>query len=198
METYLSDQAVAFLWAVLLGGGLGAVYDVFRILRILRRRTPWLIVFGEDLLFALLAALSTAFCYTLTNHGQVRAFLLVGEGLGFLIWFYTIGAFIVWQARLIARLLAAIRRFLGRFFDRFKELLGKIMNFLKKPFLFCKGWYKMNVYRLKERRMLHAKKKDESHRAGPAGRRRGLRRRQYGSNLRQAPGADPGKKGRAE
>ena len=198
METYLSDQAIAFLWAVLLGGGLGAVYDVFRILRILRRRTPWLIVFGEDLLFALLAALSTAFCYTLTNHGQVRACLLVGEALGFLIWFYTVGAFVTHLARLIARLLRKIEGWLGRFFNQMQGILGKIMNFLKKPFLFCKEWYRMNMYRLKERRMLHAKKKDESHRAGPTGRRRNLYRRQHGRHLRQAPGADPGKKGRAE
>ena len=39
METHLSDQAVAFLWSVALGAGLGAVYDWFRIGRILWKKT---------------------------------------------------------------------------------------------------------------------------------------------------------------
>lgn len=142
METYVSDQAIAFLWAVVLGAALGVVYDWFRIGRILKRKW-WLTVFFEDLLFALAAAFSTAFCFTLTNYGQVRLFLLVGEGLGFVLYFNTVGVLVTKQARLVARFLRWIRGLLtsmGRFL---RKKMQKIMNFLKKPFIFLKGWCRM-------------------------------------------------------
>lgn len=137
METYLSQQAAAFLWSVVLGGALGVVYDWFRIGRILKKKW-WLTVFLEDLLFALAAALSTAFCFTLTNYGQVRLFLLIGEGLGFFVYFNTIGVLVTMQARLVARLLRWIRGILSRFGCFLAKKLKKFMNILKKPFIFLK------------------------------------------------------------
>lgn len=136
METYLSHQAIAFLWAALLGGGLGAVYDVFRVVRILRGRDRPILVFLEDLLFALIAALATASCFTWTNFGQVRLFLLVGEGLGFMVWHCTLGVFIGAVARWVARFLRWLERVFGRFFEKF-------MNFSKKPFIFLKEWFRI-------------------------------------------------------
>ena len=126
METYLSGQAIAFLWSVALGAGLGAVYDGFRIGRILKKKA-WLTVFLEDLLFALVAALSTAFCFTFTNYGQVRLFLLVGEGLGFLLYYNTLGALVAMQARLVARLLRRVRRGFSRFGGFLAKKLKKII-----------------------------------------------------------------------
>ncbi len=165
METWLSDQALAFLWAVALGGGLGAIYDWFRIGRILWKKW-WLFIFFEDLLFALIAAAATAFCFTLTNHGQVRWFLLAGEGLGFFIYFNTVGVLVVKQARLVARLLRWIRRALAKAF-RFLGKKGKgIVNFLQKPFIFWGKWVKMRLLtvRGRSRRRVKGKKskKNES------------------------------------
>ena len=160
METYLSDQAVAFLWAVALGGGLGGVYDIFRVVRILRGRDRPILVFLEDLLFALIAALATASCFTWTNFGQVRLFLLVGEGLGFALWHYTLGVFIGAVARWVARFL----RWIGRIFG---QIFKKIMEFFKKPFIFLKEWIKIKKSKYVERRKSHENKtrqKDESRR----------------------------------
>lgn len=144
METYLSDQAIAFLWAVVLGAALGVLYDWFRIGRILKQKW-WLTVFLEDLLFALAGALATAFCFTFTNHGQVRMFLLVGEALGFVIYFNTVGVLVTAQARLLARFLRWLRGLLGRFGRCFLQLFHKIMNFLKKPFIFLWRWCKIKL-----------------------------------------------------
>lgn len=165
METYLSKQAVAFLWAVLLGGGLGAVYDVFRVARILRARERPILVFFEDLLFALIAALASALCFAHTNYGQVRLFLLVGEALGFLIYFFTLGVFIGALARGVARILRAICALFRRFFARFFAFFKKFMNFLKKLFIFLKKWYRIKMlnsekilYFKERRKMLREKK----------------------------------------
>ncbi len=145
METYFSAQAAAFLWSVVLGGALGAVYDWFRVGRILKKKS-WFTVFLEDLLFALIAALSTALCFTLTNYGQVRLFLLVGEGLGFLLYYNTVGVLVAKQARLTARFLRWIRRGVSRFGRFLVKKLKKIMNIFKKPFIFLKEWCKMLLY----------------------------------------------------
>lgn len=145
METYLSDQAVAFLWAVVLGAALGVVYDIFRVIRILRGNERSLLVFLEDLLFALIAALATASCFTWTNFGQVRLFLLAGEGLGFALWYCTLGVFIGSVARWVARILRWLERIFG-------EFLKKILVFLKKLFIFLKEWYRIRMLKFTERR----------------------------------------------
>ncbi len=151
METYLSQQAAAFLWSVALGGALGVVYDWFRIGRILKKKW-WLTVFLEDLLFALAAALSTAFCFTLTNYGQVRLFLLIGEGLGFLVYYNTVGVLVAMQARLVARFLRWIRGVLSRFGRFLAKKLKKFMNILKKPFIFLKERCRMLLYSVLRRK----------------------------------------------
>ena len=210
MERYLSDQAVAFLWAVILGGALGVLYDWFRIGRILRKKR-WFTVFLEDLLFSLAAALATAACFTLTNHGQVRLFLLVGEGLGFVIYFYTLGVFVTWQARMVARFLQYIKGRISAFFGFLGKKLRKIMNFSKKPFIFLKRWFTIKMYHLKERKALREKEsrrhskerkskkigKNEPRRAGSFGRSFNLRRRKYDRNLHQTSSSDSGKESRA-
>ncbi len=146
METYLSQQTIAFLWSVALGAGLGVFYDWFRIGRILRKKW-WLTVFLEDLIFALASALVTAFCFTLTNYGQVRLFLLMGELLGFVVYFNTAGVLVVWQARQVARFLRWIRSILRRFGGFLRINLQKIMNFFKKPFIFLERWCRINLLR---------------------------------------------------
>ncbi|MBQ6824675.1 MAG: spore cortex biosynthesis protein YabQ [Clostridia bacterium] len=127
MEVALSRQAAAFLWSLVLGAALGVLYDWFRIGRILRRKGRFTVLL-EDLLFSFLAAVSTAWCFTLTNYGQVRLFLLVGEAMGFLIYFTTVGAVVT------------------RFFKWFRRIIEKIMNFLKKPFIFLLEWCKIILH----------------------------------------------------
>lgn len=140
METYLSDEAVAFLWSVLLGGALGAVYDVFRIIRIFRRKSPWLLVFFEDLLFSAVAAVATAYVLSRIHYGQVRWFLLLGQGLGFLVYYATVGSMI-----------GAVARFLRKFFVKFLKIS-------KKPFIFLKKCSKISVYHFERRQQRREKK----------------------------------------
>ena len=132
METYFSDQAVAFLWSLLLGAGVGLLYDFFRAGRILRPAGR-LRLFLQDVLFSFSAAGLTVLCLTFTNHGQVRGYLLVGEGLGFLIYLTTVGAVT------------------PRVFRWFYRIHKKIMNFFKKPFIFLFEWCKIILIRVKGR-----------------------------------------------
>ena len=57
MEVMLADQTRAFLYAALLGAGLGLLYDLLRTIRILLGNGKWLTA-GLDLFYCLAAALS--------------------------------------------------------------------------------------------------------------------------------------------
>lgn len=159
METYLSQQAMAFLWAVVLGVVLGAVNDCFRVGRILWKKGA-VIVFLEDLLFSFIAAVLTTACLTFTNYGQVRLFLLIGELLGFLLYFHTLGVFVTAAARLVSRILAAIGRLIRLVFGRFSKILRKFVNFLKKPFIFFFQWFRIVMIDFERRKAKRGKSKE--------------------------------------
>lgn len=151
METYISRQAIAFLWAVAVGGILGAVYDGFRIGRILWRKGRFW-VFLEDFLFGIIAAFCTFWSLAGTNDGQVRLFLLLGELAGFILYRNSFGLLTMAFARLLIRLLAWLKRKFRGFFAIFLKILRKIMNFLKKLFIFLFGWCRIILLYFKKRR----------------------------------------------
>jgi spore cortex biosynthesis protein YabQ len=193
METQLSLQAIAFLWAIVLGAGVGALYDVFRILRILRRKNPAPAVFIEDLLFSFLSSVATALFLIRFNYGQVRLFLLIGEGLGFAFYHFTLGALVVFWARLIRRILD----WLGR-------LLKKLFKKIKKLFIFFLKWFRIRMPKFeersgtrekKQRRKGQARQKDEPRRAGLIGIGIGLYRRHNDRNLHPPASSNQSKKG---
>lgn len=161
MEVYFSQQALAFLWAVVLGAILGAVNDCFRVGRILwKRGNFW--VFLEDLCFSFLASLLTILCLTRTNFGQVRLFLLIGEVLGFFLYFHTLGALVTRVAAVLARILGFLGRKIKGIFALFMAFLGKIMNFLKKLFIFSFRWFRIDMIRIERRRASHGKESKET------------------------------------
>lgn len=128
LDLYLSQETLAYmlLYGALVGFGLGVVYDVLRILRILcgdsivreregqgsRKKRPWplsFLLFLEDVIFSLIAALALILLCYYTNDGQLRAPAVVGMAGGFLVYLQTVGRPVV---RLAEGLAALLRRFL--------------------------------------------------------------------------------------
>ncbi len=118
--------ASSALYGAAVGASLGAVYDVFRAARIaagmtLRccfsrrgevlptwgRRLSAALLFISDVLFSLIA--SAALSVTVFNllSGHIRWFILLGTGLGFLLYRRTLG-------RLTARIMPRVIRTVGR------------------------------------------------------------------------------------
>ena len=105
----VAPETMVFVYACLLRAGLGVLYDFFRMFRMVTGGNA-VLVFGEDLLFALAAACAT-FWFCLTScHGWLRAFVLVGEGLGFLLYHFTVGELVVRLFAMLLRLLRGIAR----------------------------------------------------------------------------------------
>ena len=76
-------QTSVFLRSLGIGVLFGGLYDLFRLLRALGRNTIVEVIF-QDLLFASICAIGTFLFLLNDNFGQIRFYLLAGEGIGFL------------------------------------------------------------------------------------------------------------------
>ncbi|EEG31243.1 putative spore cortex biosynthesis protein YabQ [[Clostridium] methylpentosum DSM 5476] len=137
MDMIVAPPTWVFLWAVLLGAALGVCYDVFRILRI-AIPSGRILVFFEDLLFFLIVAAATFEFYQLTTDGIVRGYVLIGELLGFALYYFTIGALVFRAATAIIHLIQRIigwlvKVFLWPFRKLFAPLIRKLVRQMKKP-----------------------------------------------------------------
>ena len=136
MEISVSEQALDFLLACLLGAGLGALYDVFRIIRL----AFWhgkLVVAVQDILFWSAAAACTFLFQLVNSDGQIRFYILLGELLGFTVYYFTIGVLVFHASRFIIGLVKRILRFLYRIFIRpFVKLFAFIFQKIKQLFVY--------------------------------------------------------------
>ena len=126
LGTSVLEQAVIFLYAVALGGILCAVYDVFRIIRIAfgGKITA---VFVEDIIFSIIALLLTFIFVVAFNNGELRFFVLLGELLGFTVYYFTLG-----------RLTMSISKGII-------SLVKKLINLLLMPFVRLFGFLKGKI-----------------------------------------------------
>ena len=100
-----------FLESCVLGFLLGALYDVFRILR-LSFPNGRVLIFFEDVLYFVAVTIASFTFIVVQNSGALRAFLILGELLGAILYFFTLSILIMNAAHLIIRCVKAILRFL--------------------------------------------------------------------------------------
>lgn len=116
-----STQTLIFFRSIFLGALLGIFYDLFRLLRLVFPAPGW-VVAAEDLLFFLLSAIWSFGFIMSVNYGQVRAFILMGEGLGFLLYYLTVGTLVVKSAKSIV---SAVKKLL---FTLWKYSFGPVFS----------------------------------------------------------------------
>ena len=73
-----------------MGAVFGAVYDLFRIFRI-AVPLPAGVIVAEDVIYFAFCGFMSFFLAMTVNFGQVRFFILLGELLGFLLYYLTLG-----------------------------------------------------------------------------------------------------------
>lgn len=95
--------------SVVLGLGIGVLYDVFRTLRIVfppaAKKNA---VFAEDIIFMVISGAAVFLYAAVLCRGQVRLFCVIGTFLGFLLYLATIGSIIVGIFRSIASAFAKL------------------------------------------------------------------------------------------
>ena len=95
MEVSVTGQALAFLGSLALGGALGLVYDLFRLLRL---RLPWKAL-GQalDLLYWPLTVCALFVYAVAAGDGVIRIYFMLGVVLGGVLYFLTLSP---WALRL--------------------------------------------------------------------------------------------------
>ena len=98
MDIYSGLEMEDFLLAVLAGGLLAVFYDALRIFRILLGVSRGVTVV-LDLLFMGTASVLTFLVCLAANFGYLRLVILLGEAMGFSLYFLTLGFFTLWLVR---------------------------------------------------------------------------------------------------
>lgn len=88
---YVAGEAIIFLEACFIGVLFGVFYDVFRVIR-LAFKNPSVLVFFEDLVYFILLTITSFTFIVIKNDGYLRAFLLIGELLGLILYFFAISS----------------------------------------------------------------------------------------------------------
>jgi hypothetical protein len=116
----LADQTVYFLSSIALGAALAVLYDLVRAGRMLFRAGRVHMLICDVIFFALCGVLTSLFALPF-NKGSVRAFIVIGEGIGFLTYRMTIGSifgkFYAFLARVLRQFIRKNCEFLKNFFD---------------------------------------------------------------------------------
>ncbi len=99
----VSGQLQMFLLSCGVGFLLGILYDVFRLLRMAFFKQA-LAVFIQDVLYWCACAVCSFLFILAVNSGEIRSFLLVGELIGWLIYYLTLGSLVMKANRLLIAL----------------------------------------------------------------------------------------------
>lgn len=128
MGISISGQTLEFLLSAALGFGLGALYDLFRITRVILNPGR-VFVFIQDVLYWIVCAV-VSFLFILTvNRGEIRGFLLFGELMGAVFYYCTLGWLVMKSTRAIA---SAVRRFFRLLQRLFVKPVQKVLGKCKK------------------------------------------------------------------
>lgn len=137
-----------FLWSIALGAALGIFYDLFRVARVAVRHNA-IAAAVEDVVFALACAAATLLYLIRADCGEIRLFVLVGELIGFVIYYFTVGALVIGAAKGIISAVtkffywiwriffAPVERFLEKTGAKFKKKQANFAICLKKRNKFC-------------------------------------------------------------
>lgn len=149
----LADQTKGFLLSLGFGFLMGILYDFVRIVRISISKSKKLILVF-DLLYCIFLGFCSYVFFLVVNEGDIRGFLLLGEGIGFAIYYFSLGI-VVFAAS--EKIVDSIKRFVLKFFKivlfPFVWVFKKLKTLLEK---FAKKWNKKSK-KIKNKSKFHLK-----------------------------------------
>ena len=124
----ISQQTALFLLSVVLGAGLGVVYDCFRVFRIIfPRAAKSADVAVQDVIYWLIYGFCV-FCFAaVLARGQVRFFIVLGSLIGFVLYIITIGNTVT---GVIRRIVTAVYTVLRKVYSAMIEPYVKILRII--------------------------------------------------------------------
>lgn len=105
---YLLQTALA-VWSVILGAFLCAVYDVFRLFRMIRKQNR-VLLFVFDFIFCVFSAACFLILFFNLSYGRLRMYAFVLAAVGFMLWRFTVSRLIM---MLLLKLIKRIKKLLS-------------------------------------------------------------------------------------
>lgn len=139
LETFFTatEQTQLFLLSCVLGIPIGIVFDIFRVIRAVIPHNK-IMVAVEDVLFMFIYA-SFVMCFSIVaSRGEFRVFYVIGNFLGFTIYFFTVGNIVV---GIIRKIVLFIHKILDKVFSPLVKLYSLICEKTKGKFV---GKFKKN------------------------------------------------------
>ena len=135
----ITAQTQMFLLSCGFGFLLGLLYDVFRIFRMAFFKQKAVVFIQDVLYFAVCGCLTFLFCLTM-NYGEIRGYVLLGEVLGWIVYYFSLGAMVFQASSAIVGVLHKVIQFIllalsAPFlfvFHVFRKTTGFFAGFLKK------------------------------------------------------------------
>jgi spore cortex biosynthesis protein YabQ len=122
-------QFNVFVYSLILGVILGMLYDVFRIVRIIFKPKEFG-VFIQDMVYFILSAFLTFIFMIGFNDGEIRFYVLIGEGIGFCVYHLTVGRFFVLCMRYLVEFIIKILNIVKGWIYKFIMVLKRRSVFL--------------------------------------------------------------------
>ena len=125
----ITNQAYLFLIFILVGVIIGLLFDFFRILR-KSFSTKDFVTYIEDIIFWILAGLILLYSICTFSNGEIRLFMVLGIGIGILIYIVTFSSFII---KVNVSIITFIKRILGGVFSKIKYYI--FVKFERRTYL---------------------------------------------------------------
>lgn len=123
-EMFLKELWI-FGYSCLLGVGLGILYDVFRIIRMLIN-TRNITIFLQDIIYFIVSGFVTFLFVLGINEGQSRFYILAGEGIGWIAYHITLGEKIYHCSENIVKMIRTkFRNFSNNIYRYIKRIFSK-------------------------------------------------------------------------
>lgn len=128
----MAQQTQVFLLCIGFGFSMGLFYDVFSMLRKMFF-TSRITVFIQDIVYFLVCTVGAFFFLLCINGLDLRFYVLAGMGMGFLVYYFTLGIIV---SRFCKAVATRVNRLLQPIFSLFKRtfsfLAGKTRNIIDK------------------------------------------------------------------
>jgi len=155
----LSDQTRVFLYAFGFGFLLGVFYDVFRVIR-LAFTAGKRFIFVQDMIYVMACAVASFLFFLVINNGTVRGYAFLAELLGWLVYYFSLGAVAIRVSALAVRFIRRlfyilsrpfifVYRIIVRIITKIWRLFKKTSKKIAKKLKFLLQLYKGMVYNLR-------------------------------------------------
>ncbi len=128
MEISISHQCRSFLLAIGVGAALSLLYDLFRLLHLFLPENRLLIA-AEDLCYLFICAWVTMDFALWADMGRLRAYIFLGEGLGWTLCHFSLSQFFVEFASKVLQLFFRILRLLFRPLQLLFRIVRNLLHF---------------------------------------------------------------------